>query len=171
MTEKLILVDESNNEIGIDEKLIAHIKGSLHRAISVFVFNDKKELLIQKRDKNKYHSARLWSNTCCSHPKPKENVLAAAHRRLKEEMGFDCELKEIFLLRYKIKLENNITENECDHVFIGCHNDNPKPNPEEASNYKWISIEKLEKNFKKSPDKYTYWFKIALNKVLKYVNI
>lgn len=170
MTEKLILVDESNNEIGIDEKLIAHVKGSLHRAISVFVFNDKNELLIQKRNKNKYHSAGLWSNTCCSHPRPKENVLAAAHRRLKEEMGFDCELKEIFLLRYKIKLENNITENECDHVFIGYYGNDPKPNPEEASDYKWTSIEKLKENIEKSPEKYTFWFKLALNKVTKYMN-
>lgn len=169
MPEQVILVDESNKAVGIDDKLIAHIKGSLHRALSVFIFNNKDQLLIQKRSNDKYHSAGLWSNTCCSHPRPKEDVLVAAHRRLREEMGFDCELKEIFLLKYKVKLENDLFENECDHVFIGRSDKNPRPNPNEVSDFKWMTAKELEEEIKKSPNNYTYWFKIALKKVKKYL--
>ncbi len=126
--EEVILVDENDNELGKEEKLKAHKEGKLHRCFSILIFNSKEELLIQKRAKNKYHSGGLWANTCCSHPKPGEDTEIAAHRRLKEEFGFDCELKQLFNFTYKKTFDNGLTENEFDHVFIGITNSEPIPN-------------------------------------------
>ncbi len=120
MIENVILVDQDDNEIGIMEKLQAHQLGKLHRAFSIFIFNDDKDqMLIQKRAKEKYHSGGLWSNTCCSHPRPEENIVAAAKRRLHEEMGFECDVREVFSRKYRTTFENNLTENEFDYIFIG----------------------------------------------------
>src|SRR3989344_7340032 len=119
MKDYIILVDENDNQIGIEEKIKAHLDGKLHRAFSIFVFNNKGELLIQQRALDKYHSAGLWTNTCCSHPKPEEQIIEAGHRRLKEEMEFDCELNEAFSFKYKAVFDNGLTENEYDHVLIG----------------------------------------------------
>lgn len=166
--EKVILVDENDNEIGAEEKLKAHIEGKLHRAFSVFAFNSKKELLIQRRALSKYHSAGLWTNTCCSHPRKGETTEEAAHRRLKEELGIDCDLKEIHSIIYKKKFENGLTEHEFDHVFVGSVNDikgiiNFDKN--EVEEWKFISIYELKKDLKLNPDKYTYWFKLLIEKI------
>ena len=169
MAEQVIVVDENDKEVAVSEKLKAHEAGLLHRAFSVFVFNSKKELLLQKRADSKYHSAGLWSNTCCGHPRPEETTKAAAKRRLKEEMGFDCELKEIFSFVYKTSFKNGLTEYEYNHIFIGEYNQNPVINPSEAGEYKWLSKSDLKKSLAEAPDTYTYWFKICANKVLNLV--
>jgi len=168
--EEVILVDKNNERIGTEEKMRVHELGLLHRAFSIFVFNDKKELLLQKRAKEKYHSGGLWSNTCCSHQHPNEELSKAIHRRLVEEMGFDCELKQVFAFSYKIDFENGLIENEYDCVFFGKCNNEPIPNPEEVEDYKWISLGKLEEDLKKNPEKYTYWMKVALEKTNYFEN-
>ena len=165
----VILVDENDNEIGVEEKIKAHEDGKLHRAFSIFIFNSNGEMLLQQRAKNKYHSGGLWTNACCSHPRPNEKIEDAVHSRLMEEMGFDTELKEVFSFIYNAKFDNGLTEHELDHVFIGRYNGEVKPNPEEADDYKWAKIEWLENDVKLHPDKYTVWFKIALPKVIKHL--
>ncbi len=165
----VILVDEKDNSIGVMEKLEAHKNGGrLHRAFSIFVFNKKGEMLLQHRAKSKYHCGGLWTNTCCSHPSPNEDTADAVHRRLKEEMGFDCDLNEILSFIYKAKVNNELTEWEFDHVFIGNFDREIKINPEEADDFKWISTDDLKKDIKKNPEKYTPWFKIILERVLEY---
>lgn len=168
MLEEVILVDEHDQPIGTMEKMEAHEKGLLHRAFSVFVFNDHGDMLIHQRAHHKYHSGGLWTNACCSHPRKGETVLEAAHRRLKEEMGFDCELREIFQFTYKAALDNSLTEHELDHVLIGRFNEVPPFNPEEVADYKYISLPSLEKDVKQHPEHYTEWFKIALENVLNH---
>ncbi len=167
---KVILVDKNDKEVGIGEKIKTHKEGKLHRAFSIFVFNSKSELLLQKRTKSKYHSGGLWTNTCCSHPIPGESVEETAHRRLKEEMGFDCNLKEIFSFTYKVKFENNLFENEYDHVFIGNFDGKPNPNPEEVDDWKWINLEKLKNDIRENPDRYTYWLKTSIDKIISYLD-
>ena len=164
--EKVILVDKNDKEIGIGEKMKIHREGKLHRAFSIFVFNSRGELLLQKRAKSKYHSGGLWTNTCCSHPRSGESTERAAHRRLKEEMGFDCELKEIFSFTYKAKLDNDLFENEFDHVFIGNFDDNPLPNPKEVDEWKWVNLEELKRDIKENPTNYSYWLKISIDKTI-----
>jgi len=166
--EKVILVDENDNETGIEEKIKAHKDGKLHRAFSIFVFNSKGELLLQKRAKEKYHSGGLWSNTCCGHPRPDESLETAVHRRLKEEMGFDCSLTHLdsTCFIYKTKI-NDLFENEYDHIFIGKSDQDPLPNSKEVDEYKWINQKELEEDILANPDKYTYWFIASLKNVLK----
>ncbi len=166
-TEEVIYVDEHDRELGKGEKLEAHQKGILHRAISVFVFNKKGELMLQKRAKQKYHSGGLWTNTCCSHPRPGEDALVAAHRRLKEEMGFDCELKHVHHLLYRVTFDNGLTEHEYDHMFIGESEATPKLNPDEAEDWKWMSPEAIKRDMAKHPERYSHWFKLAQNDILK----
>ncbi len=163
--EYVVIVDKNNKKIGIEEKLNAHKKGLLHRAFSIFIFNFRGELLLQQRAKTKYHSPGLWSNTVCSHPKPNEEYKQAIHRRLKEEMGFDCRLKKLFCFIYKAELSNGLIEHEYDCVFVGKFDGIPQPNPQEVMNYKWISLKKLKQDIKNNPNRYTVWFKIALNKI------
>ncbi len=165
VVEKVILVDKDNRKIGIEEKIKAHKEGKLHRAFSIFIFNSKGELLIQQRAKTKYHSGGLWSNTVCSHPKPNETYQQASHRRLKEEMGFDCKLKKLFCFIYNTGFQNGLIENEYDCVFIGKFDGKIKPNPKEVMNYKWIPIEKLKQKINKNLSKYTIWLKLALNRI------
>jgi len=165
MKEEVILIDKSNKKIGTAEKLKAHQVGQRHRAFSLFIFNQGGELLIQKRAKNKYHSAGLWSNTVCGHPRPKENYIQAAHRRLKEEMGFDCKLKKIFCFDYNVKLANGLVENEYDCVYTGRYDEKIKPNPKEVAAYKYIGLEKLEKDIRLQPSRYSVWLKIVLPKI------
>jgi isopentenyl-diphosphate delta-isomerase len=155
---KVILVDENDKEIGTEFKIKAHREGRLHRAFSIFVFNSKGELLLQKRSAEKYHSGGLWSNTCCSHPRPGEKTLVAAHRRLKEEMGFDCGLKEVSTLRYKVEFENELTEYEFDHIFTGKYDGEININKSEVEEFKWIDPKILIMDIKKNPKNYTYWF-------------
>jgi len=163
--QQVVLVDKNNRKIGIKEKIKAHKEGKLHRAFSIFIFNSKGELLIQQRAKTKYHSGGLWSNTVCSHPKPNETYQQAVHRRLKEEMGFDCKLKKLFCFIYNTGFVNGLIENEYDYIFIGKFDGKLKPNIKEIMNYKWISIKELKKDIKKNPNKYTIWLKIALKRI------
>ena len=163
--EKVILVNKNNKKIGEEEKIKAHKEGKLHRAFSIFIFNSKGELLIQQRARTKYHSGCLWSNSVCSHPRPNETYFQSTHRRLKEEMGFDCKLKKLFCLIYNTGFKNGLIENEYDCVFIGKFDGKPKPNKKEIMNYKWISINKLKEEIKKNPHKYTVWLKIALRRI------
>ena len=166
MKEKVILVDKNDNELGTMEKQEAHVKGLLHRAFSVFIFNDKNELLLQRRAVKKYHSGGLWTNTCCSHPRQNEKTKDAAKRRLLEEMGMRSTLKKQFDFIYKAKLDNNLYEHEFDHVFFGFTNDLPIINPEEVEEYTYKTLEDIGNEMKAIPDKYTEWFKICFREVV-----
>tara|TARA_B100000963_G_scaffold55995_1_gene44121 strand:- start:1675 stop:2193 length:519 start_codon:yes stop_codon:yes gene_type:complete len=156
------LVDNQDNPIGVMEKLLAHEKGELHRALSVIILNSKKELLLQRRALGKYHSPGLWTNTCCSHPYPEEDALEAAKRRLQEEMGMSADLKFLFKFLYKCDFDNGLIEHELDHVFIGTTDETPHLNTDEAMAFSWVSIEELETNMKKKPNDYTFWFKLII---------
>lgn len=165
MEEYVILVDEKDNQIGTEEKMQAHKEGKLHRAFSVFVFNSRGQMMLQKRAKSKYHSGGLWTNTCCSHPRLGEDVKAAATRRLKEEMGFTCELKKLYGFIYKTGFENGLMEHELDHVFVGNFNGQPKINAEEVGEWKWIDLNDLKKDMGKNTQNYTFWFKEIMKNV------
>ena len=158
--EKVILVDKNDNPIGLMNKLEAHEKALLHRAFSVFILNDKKELMLQQRADHKYHSPLLWTNTCCSHQRENETNIQAGTRRLREEMGFVTELKEMFHFIYKAPFDNGLTEHELDHVMIGYYNDVPVINDDEVESWKWMKIEDIKNDMITNPDIYTVWFKI-----------
>ena len=160
--EEVILVDKHDKQIGVMEKMKAHREAKMHRAFSVFVFNSKNELMLHKRASHKYHSGGLWTNTCCSHPRPGESTEEAAHRRLKEEMGFSCLIKKNFHFTYCRKLDNELTENELDHVYTGFYDKEPLLNPEEVEDWKWISKKDLLSSIESSPQLYTEWFKIIV---------
>ena len=166
MKEKVILVYKNDNELGTMEKQEAHVKGLLHRAFSVFIFNDKNELLLQRRAVKKYHSGGLWTNTCCSHPRQNEKTEDAAERRLLEGMGMRSTLKKQFDFVYKAKLDNNLYEHEFDHVFFGFTNDLPIINPEEVEEYTYKTLEDIGNEMKAIPDKYTELFKICFREVV-----
>lgn len=168
--EQVILVDENDSDIGVMEKMEAHGAGRLHRAFSLFVFNSQGKLLVHKRADAKYHSGGLWTNTCCGHQRPGETLDAAVHRRLAEEMGFDCELKEIFTTRYKADMNNGAIEHEIDHVFIGTYDGDPVPDPAEISAYAWVDQHDVIRDINKNPAHYTYWFKLLLENVTTYRN-
>ena len=153
------------------EKLQAHRQGLLHRAVSVFSFNNKGELLIQKRAPGKYHSANLWSNTCCTHPFPQESPNDAAHRRLYEEMGLSMSLSEISTFKYQVEVGNGLVENEFDHIFLGYTNQNPVPDPGEVSEWAWVGIEKLKKELYCCPSKYSAWFPLSFCEVIKHEKV
>ena len=165
----VILVDERDEPIGIMEKMEVHQKALLHRAFSIFVFNSKGEMLLQKRAAEKYHSAGLWTNACCSHPSPGEETLAAAEARLQEEMGIRIALKKAFDFIYKAAFENGLTEHEFDHVFIGHYDGAIFPNTAEVSDYCYKSTEEIKDSIQSHPEKYTEWFKIAFPKVEEYL--
>ncbi len=167
MEEKVILVDEKDNIIGLMPKLEAHEKSFLHRAFSVFIFNKKGELLLQQRAANKYHSPLLWTNTCCSHQRNGESNIKAGKRRLYEEMGFEVDLKEMFSFIYKVSFDNGLSEHELDHVMVGYYDKTPKINKEEVENYKWMTMNDVKLDIKNNPNKYTEWFKIIFNKFSK----
>ncbi len=170
MKETIVLVDSDDKPIGFEEKDKCHSgDGKLHRAFSIFVFNDKKQLLIQKRSKEKMLWGGFWANTCCSHPRKGEKMEEAVHRRLEEEFGFDCELKESFDFIYKAKFKNIGSEHELDHVFVGFHNGRVKANPKEVAEWKWIDRDELRRDLKNNPDKYAPWFTLSIDEVLKYV--
>jgi isopentenyl-diphosphate delta-isomerase len=161
MEQELILVDEDNNIIGYGKKLEVHQKGFLHRAFSIFVVNNKGQLMLQKRAVEKYHSGGLWANTCCSHPLKGEEREDTIHKKLVQEMGFDCDLKPLFKFIYRAELDNDMIEYELDQVYIGSYEKNPIPNPEEVCEWKWMDIELLKKNLEQSPKIYAYWLKAA----------
>jgi len=169
--EFVILVDKNDNQIGEEEKLAAHKKSLLHRAFSVFILRErhgKVEILLHQRNKEKYHSGGLWTNACCGHPCPTEKTMHAAKRRLFEEMGMDVPLNEIGIFHYKEKLDNELTENEIDHVFIGKSDLEQIPfNPDEVAQTRWVSVDDLQEEMAKKPQSFTVWFSPALDIVLK----
>ncbi len=159
------LVDEQDNPVGEMEKMAAHRHPTLHRAISVFIFNSKGEWLLQQRADDKYHSQGLWTNACCTHPYIGETYEAAAHRRLKEEMGMQAALTPVFHFIYKAKIDEELTEYEYDQVFIATTDTLPQPNPEEVKDWKYIAFDDLKSDLDKHPEKYTAWFKLFFQKV------
>ncbi len=167
--EYVILVDEKDNQIGTMEKIEAHEKALLHRAFSIFIFNDQGQLMLQQRAFKKYHSPGLWTNTCCSHQREGEDTLEAAHRRLVEEMGFDTDLEEKFAFVYKAAFDNGLTEHEFDHVLVGNYNNAPVLNPEEAANWRWVSLEEVKKDIDAFPQNYTPWFRIIFQKYYEFI--
>lgn len=160
--EKVVLVDETDRAMGVMEKLAAHQQGLLHRAFSVFIFNEQGELLLQQRASHKYHGAGLWTNTCCSHPQWGEPVLSAAKERLDFEMGLQCPLVFSHAFTYKAAVENGLTEHEYDHVFVGHSNDQPHINTAEVQDFKWCSMEETLTDILQNPHQYTQWFQMAL---------
>lgn len=169
--EKVVLVNEQDEAIGIEDKTRAHLLGALHRAFSVFIVNAAGQLLLQKRALTKYHSRGLWSNTCCGHPRPDEAIEKAARRRLNEEMGFDSELSEVFAFVYRANLEDGFIENEYDHVLVGSFDGVPKPDPAEIAEWRWVDMATLSMDLKEHPEIYTYWFRISFERFLRAVSL
>lgn len=165
----VILVDEKDNPVGKEEKLEAHRQGKLHRAFSIYVFNKQGQLMLQRRHSSKYHSGGLWTNTCCSHPRPGESLSEAAHRRLQDEMGFDCKLKEEFNFVYNVKLDKGLTEHEYLHIFIGRFDGEPILNQEEAEGWKWMDFKELSQDMRKNPQAYTKWFQLTIDRLTRYL--
>ena len=161
--EKVILVDKNDRQIGLMPKMEAHEKGLLHRAFSVFIFNDKNELMLQQRALSKYHSPGLWTNTCCSHQREGESNIEAGKRRLQEEMGFSTDLKDTISFIYKAPFDNGLTEHEFDHILVGNYNQNPVLNLKEAADFKWMTLEKVKEDMEQNPGIYTEWFKIIFS--------
>ncbi len=170
MEDKVILVNETDEPIGQMGKLQAHETGTLHRAFSVFIFNSKGELLLQKRAKEKYHSSELWTNTCCSHPRFGEKTKAAVDRRLMEEMGMKCQTTFAFSFLYRAAMENGLIEHEFDHVYFGYSDEIPSPDKSEVQAWKYVSIKELQEEIIKSPENYTAWLAICLHKVVEHKN-
>jgi isopentenyl-diphosphate Delta-isomerase len=164
-TEEVILVNELDEQTGTIEKMEAHRKALLHRAFSVFIFNHKGEMLLQQRALGKYHSPGLWTNTCCSHPRPGEEIDSAAARRLKEEMGIDTPIKKIFDFIYRTEFDNGLTEYEFDHVYTGIYDGALIPDKQEVHDYCFRSMEDIHQDLQRRPEKYTEWFKIALERL------
>jgi isopentenyl-diphosphate delta-isomerase len=165
MIEEVILVNTSDEQIGVMEKIEAHEKALLHRAFSIFIFNSNGEMLLQQRALAKYHSPGLWTNACCSHPRPGENINDAAMRRLQEELGFQTKLHKVFDFTYRATFDNGLTEHEFDHVFVGSYNNDIHPNENEVMNISYQSIENIRDSLFIEPAKYTAWFQIAFPKI------
>ena len=169
--EEVILVNEADEEVGTMEKMEAHQKALLHRAFSVFLFNNRSEMLLQQRAMCKYHSGGLWTNACCSHPRPGETVEAAASRRTKEELGIEPVIHKAFSFTYRAAFDNGLTEHEFDHVFVGRFDGSLFPDPNEVSDTCYLSIEDIRKDLTEHPSKYTEWFKIAFQQVEEHVQL
>jgi len=167
--EDIILVDENDLETGFIEKMEAHRKGLLHRAFSIFIYNDKGEWLLHQRADNKYHSPGLWTNTCCGHPRKGENTGEAALRRLNEEMGFNCPIRKIFDFTYFTDFGNGLFEHELDYVYAGNWNGNPKPNTNEAQKWKWENPKNVIRDIEENPENYTYWFRLIAEKAHEFI--
>jgi isopentenyl-diphosphate delta-isomerase len=165
MQEGINLTDREGKRIGTMEKMAVHRAGALHEAFSIFVVNSKGEMMLQKRSKRKYHSGGLWSNTCCGHPREDEPLETAVHRRLREEMGFDCRLTEVFSFTYRIKFPNGLIEHEFDHVFLGRYERDPQPSKKEAMDWKWSTLSRIERDIAGLPEVYTHWFKLIFPRV------
>ena len=163
--ERVVTVDTDDREIGAVEKMAAHREGILHRAFSIFVFDDAGRMLLQQRAQQKYHSGGLWTNTCCSHPRPGEPIAEAAHRRLREEMGFDCPLETAFSFIYRADLDHELTEHEYDHVLIGRYSGDPVPNAAEVDDWKWTPLPEVCAAVAERPETFTVWFRIALKEL------
>jgi isopentenyl-diphosphate Delta-isomerase len=159
--EYVILVDETDQPLGTMEKIEAHRRALLHRAFSVFIFNSRGEMLLQQRAQEKYHSAGLWTNACCSHPRPGEDTRAAALRRLQEELGFTTDLQKLFEFTYRTAFDNGLTEFEFDHVFIGTYDQEISPDRAEVSDYRYQSLPEIEAELLSAPTTFTSWFQLA----------
>ncbi len=169
--EFVILVNEQDEQIGLMPKLEAHKKGVLHRAFSVFIFNDEDELMMQQRTLSKYHSPGLWTNTCCSHQRDRESSIEAGTRRLKEEMGFTTALSETTSFIYKAPFDNGLTEHELDHILVGKYNSEPVINEDEVCSWKWMPLEAVKEDIKTQPEIYTEWFKIIFDKFHEHLEL
>jgi isopentenyl-diphosphate Delta-isomerase len=165
--DRVILVDARDVAVGTEEKMRAHLDGRLHRAFSVFVFDSDGRLLLQRRAACKYHSAGLWSNTVCSHPRPGEATRSAAHRRLREEMGFDCPLVFAFAFTYSADLGGGLHENEFDHVFTGRFDGMPRPDPAEVAAFRWVHPEVVRAEIETKAPSFTFWFRMVFEDVLR----
>ena len=163
--ESIALVSPSDRITGYAPKLLVHQQGLLHRAFSIVVFNDKGEMLLQKRATTKYHSGGLWTNTCCSHLIEGKDMETYMHERLQHEMGFDCDLKFAFSFHYTANFDNGLTENEIDHVYTGKWNGTPLPDPTEADGYRWATLNEIKTEIEKKPDSFTYWFKEIIGRM------
>ena len=160
--QQVVLVDEQDREVGVMEKMEAHQKGLLHRAFSVFIYNSKGEMLLQQRALDKYHSGGLWTNACCSHPRPGESVIDAGHRRLMEEMGFSVRLTKVFDFVYRAPMDHGLEEHEFDHVLVGIYDGKVFPDPAEVGGYCFLPLEEIAASVAAHPGRYTEWFKLAL---------
>ncbi len=169
--EKVILVNEKDEKIGLMPKMEAHEKALLHRAFSVFIFNDKNELMLQQRALKKYHSPGLWTNTCCSHQRDGETNIEAGRRRLQEEMGFVVDLEESISFIYKAPFDNGLTEHEYDHVLLGKYNKAPVINTDEVAHWKWMPLEAVKTDIALQPELYTAWFKVIFDRFYEHINI
>lgn len=167
--EEVVLVNEKDEAVGTMEKMEAHVTGTLHRAISVFIFNSNGELLLHQRALSKYHSPGLWTNTCCSHPRPNEETIDAANRRLQEEMGMQAQLSHAFSFQYRSEFDNDLIEHELDHVFVGNTDQVPSPDPSEVATYRYISWNDLQAEIDADPERFTTWFRICLPKVKAFI--
>lgn len=166
--ENVVLVNERDEELGVMEKMEAHEKALLHRAFSVFVFNQSGDLLLQQRAFTKYHSAGLWTNTCCSHPRPNETVEAAATRRLQEEMGFEVPLEKVFDFIYQANFDNGLTEHEFDHVFVGYYDGPIQANTAEVNDFSYRSMESIQQSLESNDGLFTAWFEIIFPKMMQW---
>ncbi|PWV56509.1 isopentenyl-diphosphate Delta-isomerase [Chitinophaga sp. S165] len=171
MKAQVILVNELDEETGLMEKMEAHEKGLLHRAFSVFIFNDQGEMLLHQRALDKYHSGGLWTNACCSHPLPGETVEAAAHRRLSEEMGFDCPLRALFQFTYRTEFDNGLIEHEYDHVWVGTYNGAINPDPREVHAYHYLPVNEIIRLMAEVPEQFTSWFRLAFQRVIDQLRV
>jgi len=171
MKAQVILVNELDQETGLMEKMEAHEKGLLHRAFSVFILNDQGDMLLQQRALDKYHSGGLWTNACCSHPLPGERVEAAAHRRLSEEMGFDCPLRELFQFTYRTEFDNGLIEHEYDHVWAGTYNGAIHPDPREVHAYHYLPVNEIFRLLAEVPEQFTSWFRLAFPRVIDQLRV
>lgn len=164
---KVLLVDTKNNPLGVMDKMEAHQQGVLHRAFSIFIFNSAGQMLLQQRAAQKYHGAGLWTNACCSHPQEGEDVKSSALERLSFEMGMQCDIQEVFCMLYHSPVENDLIEHEYDHIFIGFADSDPSPNSEEVQHTRWVDIPQLQQELQEHPERYTVWFRKALQDMLK----
>jgi isopentenyl-diphosphate Delta-isomerase len=164
--DKLILVDRHDRQVGIQDKATVHALGLLHRAFSVFIFNRWGQLLLQQRAGHKYHSPELWTNTCCSHPRPGESLDKAVNRRLQEEMGLQCKTDYVFQFKYHAPLPNGLIEHEIDHVYFGMTDNRPVINPAEVKNWKYMELPRLAAAIQQNPEQYTPWLRICLDRVI-----
>lgn len=164
MEERVVLVDENDAEVGTLEKQRAHLEGRLHRALSVFVLNSRGEMLLQRRAAEKYHSGGLWTNTCCSHPRPGEAVDEAARRRLREEMGIDTELTPLFEFTYRADVGAGLVEHEYDHVFAGRYDGEPAPSADEVDGWRWVPVAEVARQVREDPGGFTPWFRVVFSR-------
>lgn len=167
--EEVILVNTSDEVLGTMPKMEAHRQAVLHRAFSVFVLNSQGQLMLQQRAADKYHSPLLWTNTCCSHQRMGETNIEAGKRRLREEMGFETELRDLFSFIYKAPFDNGLTEHELDHVLLGYFAAEPRINPQEVASWKWMGLEEVSADLKARPELYTAWFRIVFERFYDYI--